>query len=82
MLALAFLILIHKFLQFLAEDPPVIAAHRDTAYKTRFAALDTDHLFLKMFFCGHGIRLMSTGKIVNDKFIINTLQGQNRAGYK
>ena len=46
MLALAFLILIHKLLQFFAEDPPVVAAHRDTAYKTRFAALDTDHIIL------------------------------------
>ena len=70
MLALAFLILVHKLLQLFAEDPPVVAAHRDTAHKPGFAALDTDHVYLKMFFCGHGIRLMSTGRLVNDKFII------------
>jgi hypothetical protein len=59
MLALAFLILIHKLLQLLAEDPPVIAAHRDTAYKTRFAALDTDHIFLLMVLCCYGISLLN-----------------------
>ena len=59
MLALAFLILIHKLLQLLAEDPPVIAAHLCAADKTCFRTLDADQAFRRMVFCCHGIsRLM------------------------
>jgi hypothetical protein len=67
-LYLAFLVLVHKPLQFLAEDPSVVAAHLGAAHKTSLVALDTDHAFRRKFFCCHGIRLMSTGRLVNDKF--------------
>ena len=46
MFFLAFLILIHKLLQLLAEDPPVIAAHLCAADKTCFRTLDADHIIL------------------------------------
>ena len=45
-LCLAFLILIHKLLQLLAEDPPVIAAHLCAADKICFRTLDADHIIL------------------------------------